>query len=249
MGGLIRNELYKALRLKKLYLLALVALTIEIVAALQGKFGGAPPELRQPEDQGFPILLFEHLPFLFVLMATVFMADSWVEEYRSGAMKLSLLRPVSRIAFLNAKVISFFVCAAVLMGFTLVSAYVVGTIVLGWEGHTAVDETELIAKSGAATLLPVLGFGLLVLFIAVRTGNMVVTVGCSAGLLFASQLLEASSELREYSIVYMMQVLPRNLILRYEGRQVILNLAVIAAYIGVFYTGSVHLFRTKDVLA
>jgi len=249
MGGLIRNELYKVLRLKKLYLLMLVALTIEIVAALQGKFGGASPELRQPDDQGFPSLLFEHLPFLFVLLATVFMADSWVEEYRSGSLKLSLLRPVSRIAFLNAKVISFFVCAAALMGFALVSAYVVGIIVFGWEGHTAVDELGLIVKSGAATLLPVLGFGLLVLFIAVLTGNMVVTVGCSAGMLFASQLLEVSSGLRDYSIIYMLQVWPKNLILHYEGRQVIRNLVVIAAYIGVFYTGSVHLFRTKDVLA
>lgn len=170
----------------------------------------------------FVVLLFEHLPFLFVLLATVFMADSWVEQNRSGALKLSLLRPVSRIALLNAKVISFFVCAAALMGFTLVSAYVVGTLVFGWEGHTAVDELGLIATSGAATLLPVLGFGLLVLFIAVLTGIMVVTVGCWQGL-FASQLLEVSSELRDYSIIYMMQVLHKNLILHYEGRQVILN--------------------------
>jgi hypothetical protein len=66
-------------------------------------------------------------------------------------------------------VISFWVCAAALMGFTLLSAYAVGAI-----------EVRLMLQAGAVTLIPVLGFGLLVLFIAVLTHHMAITVGCTA---------------------------------------------------------------------
>ncbi|MBB3128677.1 ABC-type transport system involved in multi-copper enzyme maturation permease subunit [Paenibacillus rhizosphaerae] len=248
MGCLIQNELYKVFRLKKLYLLTLVALVIEIAAALQGKLGGVPSELRRLKIQYFPILLFDYLPFLFVIFAAVFFTDSWVDEYRSGVLKLSLLRPVNRIAFLNAKVISYFVCAAALMGFLLLSAYAVGAILSGWGEHIKIGELLLILKSGAVTLLPVFGFGLLVLFIAVLTENMAVTVGCTVGLLLISQMLEISDELRDYSIIYMIQAFYKNLFLQFEWEQVIINIAVIAAYIIIFYTGCVLLFRKKDLL-
>lgn len=248
MGCLIKNELYKVFHLKKLYLLTLVALAIEIAAALQGKLGSVPPELQRLKGQSFPILLFDNLPFLFVIFAAVFIADSWVDEYRSGVLKLPLLRPVNRIALLNAKVISFFVCAAVLMGFTLLSAYAVGAIAFGWGETTEIGEMVLILKSGVVTLIPVLGFGLLVLFIAVLADNMAVTVGCTVGLLLVSQMLEVSGGLRDYSIIYMIQAFYKNLFLQFEWEQVIINIAVIAAYIVIFYTGSILLFRKKDLL-
>ncbi|MCS7460388.1 ABC transporter permease [Paenibacillus doosanensis] len=227
MGSLIKNELYKVFHLKKLYLLTLVALAIDIAAALQGTQQGSY----------FPISLFDNLPYLFVLCAVVFFTDSWVDEYRSGVLKLSLLRPVNRIALLNAKVISFIVCAAALMGFTLLSAYAFGAIEVLW-----------ILKSGAVTLVPVLGFGLLVLFISVLTNHMAITVGCTAGFLLVSQMLVASETLRYYSIIYLMQVFYKNLFLQFNGEQAIINVAVIAAYITIFYTGSILIFCKKDLL-
>jgi len=249
MGRLIGNELYKVSRLKKLYLFALIAPVIAIAAALQGKPGGTPPGWQQINGQYFPLLLFDNLPYLFVIFAAVFFADSWVDEYRSGALKLSLLRPVDRIAYLTAKVIAFGICAAALMGFTLLSVYAAGAIASGWGEHAKVGELLLILKSGAVTLLPVLGFGVLVLFIAVLTDNMAITVGCTMGLLFVSQMLEASGELRDYSIIYMMRAFYMNIFLQFESGKAIINMAVIAAYILIFYTGSVLLLRRKDLLA
>lgn len=249
MGCLIKNELYKVFRLKKLYLPILVVLAMETAAVLQGKLGGVPPELRNINGQSFPLLLFDNLQYLFVLFAAVFFADSWVDEYRSGVLKLSMLRPVNRIAFLSAKVITYVICTAVLMGFTLLSAYAVGTIAFGWGEHAEMGEMLLILKSGAATLLPALGLGLLVLFIAVLTAHMAITVGCTAGLLLVSQMLEVSGGIRDYSIIYMIRVFYKNLLLQFEWEKVIINSAVIAAYIIIFYTGSVLLFRKKDLMA
>ena len=248
MGCLIKNELYKAIRLKKLYLLMLVALALEIAAALQGKYGGTPPG-AVISGQNFPLLLFGNLPYLFVIFTTVFIADSWVDEYRCGALKLSILRPVNRTAFLNAKVISFFVCASVLMGFALLSACAVGGVTFGWGENTGIAEVLLILKSGAVTLLPVLGLGLLVLFIAVLTDNMVITISGAMGLLLISQMLDGSNGLRDYSIIYLIQAFYKNLFIQFEWEKVITNIAVIAVYIIVFYTGSVLLFRKKDILA
>jgi ABC-type transport system involved in multi-copper enzyme maturation permease subunit len=247
MGRLIKNELYKTFRLKKSYLLMLVVVGIEVAVALQGKYGGVN-DRAMISGQDFPFLLLNNLPLLFVIYTAVFIADSWVDECRSGALKLPLLRPVSRTALLSAKVISFFMTATVLMGFTLLSAYGVGWGVFGWGEVTNIGGVLMVLESGAVILLPVLGFGLLILFVAVLTEHMVVTVGVAFGLLLISHMLEVSEGMRDYSIIYMMRAFYQNIFLQFDPETIILNMVVIAAYIVLFYLGSVLVFRKKDML-
>lgn len=173
MNNLIKNELYKAFRLKKFYIIMLVALVIEIAIALQSKFNGAASGETSVNGQKFPLLLLDNFPYLFVIFVAVFIADSWVDEYRTGVLKLSLLRPVNRIAFLSAKVVSLLICSGVIMGLALMSAYAVGTLIFGWGENAGLGSVFLTLKSGTVTLLPVLGFGLLILFIAIVIDNRV----------------------------------------------------------------------------
>lgn len=227
----------------------LVALAVEIVVALQNKFNGAASGVPSINGQNFPLLLIDNFPYLFVIFIAVFIADSWVDEYRTGALKLSLLRPVNRIAFLSAKVVSLLVCSGVIMGFALTSAYAVGTLIFGWGENAGIGIVLLTLKSGAVTLLPVLGFGLLISFIAILTDNMGVTIGGALGLMIFSQMLEASGGLRDYSIIYLMRSFYKNLFVQYTQEVVIMNVAVIAAYILTFYVGCVLAFLKKDVMA
>lgn len=249
MNNLIKNEFYKAFRLKKFYVIILVALAVEIAVALQSKFNGAVSGVPLVNGQNFPLLLIDNFPYLFVIFVAVFIADSWVDEYRTGALKLSLLRPVNRIAFLSAKVVSLFTCSGVIMGFALISAYAIGTLTFGWGENAGLGSVFLTLKSGAVTLLPVLGFGLLILFIAILTDNMGVTIGGAFGLMILSQMLEASEGLRDYSIIYLMRSFYKNLFVQYTQEAVIMNVVVITAYIMIFYIGCVLAFHKKDVMA
>lgn len=249
MNNLIKNEIYKAFRLKKFYIIMLVALTVEILVALQGKFSEAAFGVSAVNGQKFPLLLLDNFPYLFVIFVAVFIADSWVDEYRTGAFKLTLLRPVNRIAFLSAKVVSLLVCSGAIMGFALMSAFAIGTVTFGWGENEGLGSVFLTLKSGAATLLPVLGFGLLISFIAILTDNMGVTIGGALGLMIFSQMLEASEDLRGYSIIYLMRSFYKNLFVQYTQETVIMNIVVITAYIMTFYVGSVLAFYKKDVIA
>lgn len=249
MNNLIRNELFKAFRLRKFYIIMLVALAVEIIVALQSKFNGAASGVSPVNGQNYPLLLFGNLPYLFVIFVAVFIADSWVDEYRTGAFKLTLLRPVNRIGFLSAKVVSLIVCSGVIMGFVLTSAYAIGTLSFGWGENAGLGIVLLTLKSGAVTLLPVLGFGLLISFIAILTDNMGVTIGGALGFMVFSQMLEASDKLRDYSIIYLMRSFYKNLFVQYTHEAVILNVVVITAYVMTFYVGCALALYKKDVTA
>lgn len=248
MNKLINNELYKAFRLKKIYIIMLVALAVEISVVLQSKFNGATSGVSI-NGQKFPLLLLDKFPYLFVIFVAVFIADSWVDEYRTGTLKLSLLRPVNRIAFLSAKVVSLLFCLGVIIGFVLTSAYAIGTLSFGWGENAGIDLVLLTLKSGAVTLLPVLGFGLLISFIAILTDNLGVTIGGALGIMIFSQMLEASEALRDYSIIYLMRSFYKNLFVQYTQEAVIMNIVVITVYIMMFYVGCVLAFYKKDVIA
>lgn len=249
MNNLIKNELYKAFQLKKIYIIMLLALATEIAVALQGKFNGGASGVPAINGQIFPVLLFNNFPYLFVIFVSVFIADDWIDEYRTGVLKLTLLRPVNRITFLSAKVVSLLVCSGAIMGFVLMSAYAVGTLIFGWGENVGVRSVFLSLESGVVTLFPVLGFGLLILFIAILTDNMAVTIGSAFSLMIVSQILEVSEGLRDYSIIYLMRSFYKNLFVQYTHEAVIMNVVVIAAYIVTFYIGCVFVLYKKDVMA
>jgi ABC-type transport system involved in multi-copper enzyme maturation permease subunit len=95
----------------------------------------------------------------------------------------------------------------------------------------------------------VLGFGLLISFIAILTDNMGVTIGGALGFMVFSQMLEASEKLRDYSIIYLMRSFYKNLFFQHTKETVIMNIVVITAYIMIFYVGCVLAFYKKDVIA
>lgn len=252
---LLKNELYKAFRLKKMYILMLITLVVEGSLILQIKLNGTISDLTVVNGQSFPLLLFNNIPYLMVIFTAIFIADIWVDEYRSGAFKLTLTRPVERITLLNAKVISYFICCALIMTFTLISSYIIGSITFGW-GESAIIGSEkysvfagiaLTLKSGAFTLIPVLGFGLMVMFIGLCTDSIGATIGVALGLLVASQILEVSEVYRTYSIIHLMGAFYKNLFFNFSWDTVLKNITVIASYVVLFYIGSLILFKKKNI--
>lgn len=257
MFALLKNELYKAFHLKKTYFMMLIAAAAEISMALQIKLGGAPPGAPVINGQSFPLLWLDNLPYLLVIFVAVFIADIWVDEYRTGTFKLTLLRPVKRSALLNAKVISLLCSSAAVIFFALVSSYAVGTAVFGWGGGIVIGDSEystlagitLTLKAGAVTLFPVLGFGVLVMFLALFTDSMGVTIGGALGFMFVSRVFESSAIWRDYSVIYLMSAFYRNLLFGSAWDIVLKNIAVIVLYSIIFYTGSRILFNQKNLVA
>lgn len=260
MYALLKNELYKAFRLKKVYYLMLIALIMEAAIALRFKFGGGLAGAPAINGQSFPLLLFDDLPYLMVIFVAVFIADIWVDEYKSGALKMTLLRPVNRSRLLNAKVASLFCSSAAVIAFALVSSYIVGTAAFGWGESTILHDAEysiignteystlagiaLTLKAGAATLFPVLGFGFLVMFLALCTDSLGMTIGGALGFALVSKAI-----IRKYSVFYLMRAFYKNLLFGFTWNIVLENVAVIALYTIIFYTGSRLLFGRKDLVA
>jgi ABC-type transport system involved in multi-copper enzyme maturation permease subunit len=237
-------------------MLMLITLVVELSLILQMKWSGTISDLPIPNGQSFPLLLFHDIPYLMVIFSAIFIADIWVDEYRNGAFKLTLTRPVGRITFLNAKVISYFICCILMMTFVLVSSYIIGSVTFGW-GESAIIGSEkysvfagiaLTLKSGAVTLIPVFGFGLMVMFIGLCTDSMGTTIGMALGLLVASQMLEVSEAYRDYSVIYLMEAFYKNLFFSFSWDTVLKNIAVIASYVVFFYTGSLILFKKKNIV-
>ena len=256
MLGLIKNELYKAFRLKKFYFFMLAIAGIETAVIIQKKYGHNSSTASLMNGQSFPLALLEGISFIMVVFIAVFIADIWIDEYRVGTFKLMLLRPVSRITLLNAKIISLMTCSAILMCFTIAFAYVVGVLAFGWGEGTIINGVEygslfgigITLSAAVAMLFPILGFGMLVTLVALWTDNIGVTIGGALGFMIISQVLEISEGIRKYSIIYLIRSFHKNFINGFSWDTILINAAVIATYVILCYIGCLLLFRKKDLV-
>lgn len=256
MIHLIRGELFKAVRLKKMYFFMCIIAGIEIIQVLQLKWKGANGTSIDLNGQSLAFQLLNSSPQIMIIFIAVLIADMIVDDYRNGTLKLSLLRPVSRVELLNAKVASFILLVAALLVFLVVTSYMIGTLAFGWGDHAAWDGITyttdegiwLTLQSALLALLPSLGFGMIVIFIALLSTSMGVTIGLPLGLMVLSPYVEAIQQVKDYFIVYQMHFFHLHVMNNPVSLESIKELISIMVYFGLFYLGSVMIMKKKDIL-
>ena len=255
MSGLVKNELYKAFRLRKLYLFMGAVLALQGIKIFQYKFTGQGEILFPLNGQSFPLEMIENNTIIMVMFIAVLAADMLAEEYRNGNYKPVLLRPVSRIQFVGAKAAALLASITAIVCFTVITSYMLGAIAFGWGNHllfqgvpVAGNSIAVTLRAAMASILPGAGFGMLVLFIALMTGNTGITIGSAMALFFISPLLERYGTISEYSILYLMNAFPKIFINNTTPAGISGKLGVIAVYIALFYAGSAIMIKRKDIL-
>lgn len=256
MFGLIRNEIYKTFHLKKFQLFMLVIVTAEIAFIMQIKASPSATGLVSMNGQSFPYSLLTVLPYITVIFMAIFISDTWIEEYRSGTFKLVLLRPVRRASLLHAKIIALLLSVIILIAFTILSAYITGTIAFGWGEYASIEGVNysygtglgITMQSALTMVYPAFGFGVLITFVALLTDDWGITIGSSLGLMQLLQMLEINTRIRPYSIMYLMRTFHKELIEGLVPEKIIIRLTTLALYIVLFYLGSRIIIKRKDMM-
>lgn len=251
MTGLVRNECYKLVRLHKLYGFMGAALALQIIKIFQS--------LSQPRDtlalawngQSFPLEVIGSQSIVMAMFIAVLAADLAADEYRNGTMKLILLRPVDRSRLVAAKAVALLAAIAALVCFSVMAAYVAGTLAYGWGDRLLYQGVPIAGNSIATTVRaafasigPDAGFGMLVLLSALITEHVGITIGIALAIYIISPLLN----LHEYSIVHQMNTFHEAAIYGASPGQWLFKLGIIAAYALLFFAAGAAYMKRKDVL-
>lgn len=277
MLNLIKNEIFKIIKQKKLYIfmaLVITMIALEYVGFLVLKNLNSNNEelnnsFAQINGQTFPLVMISEISTIIIIYIVALLADIITDEYKSGTLKLSLIRPVSRIKLLVSKVVGLVFGTVALYVFTLLMSYILGTVFFGWgeeciftgfkytlSGDLVTYTTTFSTLQGifftlgsyVLIILPYLAFGMLVLFISLLATNMGAAIGVSLGIWFGFQMLcQLVKQVRPYII---------NTYFNFFGqfandpdpKSILTGFAVILAYGLVFFGLSSLVFKKKDIL-
>lgn len=256
MIRLIQNELYKTFRLKKLYIfMAVLAVHAWLTVHFYNAGGDWNSVIMMPNGQSLPLTLLNSMAQFMTVFIPLYVADLITGEVKTGTLKLSLLRPVRRIEWLNAKIVSLFVFMTVLLGFSIAAEYAIGTLAFGWGERTLYAGTLYAQTEGVwltlrltfSMLLPYMACGMIVVFFAVSATNISTTLGLSIGVLTAAQYLNYFEKLKPYSLVNQMYFF-HEYVHQTNVEDAVRNVVVIAGYIAVFYLVSAIIVKKKDFI-
>ncbi|MFD1413601.1 ABC transporter permease [Oceanobacillus jeddahense] len=261
MYGLIKNELYKFFKQKKLYLFIAVIVAVQLVSVWQYQSSNREQVSHLLNGQSYPLAALAESSLFITMFMAVFIAETIVEEYKRGTFKLVLLRPVSRTQFIFAKSVSVLACICFMVAFTILTAYGIGVLFLGW-GNQLIVQGEPLFSDGMllrdgkgvvltvvaafAYSLPVFGFAMLIMFIALLSLNVGITIGTALALFMFVPLL--NGVIQDYSIIHIMNDFPYLAINEVTSQEFFLSIGIIFVYIMVFYIGSLIFIKKKDVL-
>jgi ABC-2 type transport system permease protein len=148
----------------------------------------------EPTGQAFPLILLKALiGQIFPMFIIIIAVDMITNEYRNGTFKLPLLHPVSRRKYILSKIFSIVVLIISLLGFTLISSYIIGTIFFGWgDGviiggnlYGSIEGIFKVLTYYSISIVPLAAFSMLAVVLALTFSNTGIAVGLSIGLLFA----------------------------------------------------------------
>jgi ABC-type transport system involved in multi-copper enzyme maturation permease subunit len=182
----------------------------------------------------------------FQIFGIIIIVDMFTDEYRNGTLKLSMIHPVYRQEYFGAKVIALIIMTLAMLIFTMIISYLLNIIVLG-TGNVEVGTQVLnIIKIYLLSSLPQIGFYMIILLAAIIIPSSGAVVGLGVGLLFLLQIAGQFCEsISDYLITsYFLIFIQHNP----QGQKLIFTLAVIAAYIVIFYIASSIIFKKKDIL-
>ena len=255
MLGLLKNEIYKAFRLRKLYLFAGVLLAVQVITVFQYYFSESGELLSLLNGQSFPLEVIRGIPLIMVIFIAVLVSDMIVDEYRKGTLKLVLLRPVSRAKLITAKALALLVIITSLVCFTIVTSYIIGAIAFEWGENIILNGIPyngngyaMTLKAAFSCILPYWGFGMLVIFIALLSENVGITIGSSLALYIILPFIESYGNIKKYSIMNLLHSFYHSVLINKNLKQILTSVVIIAGYVILFYVCSIIIFCRKDVL-
>lgn len=257
MIRLARNELFKMLRLKKMGIFMFILVLNAIITVYYYQLdGNVKTVIVTPNGQSLPLMFIYGMAQFMAIFIPVYVTDIITEEYRKGTLKLSLLRPVSRVEWLHAKIAALLFFIVILVGIAVLSSYAVGTAALGWGDRTGYGGASYLPGAGvwltlklyALMILPYMACGMIVVWIAICCDSMSVALVISIGLLNAAQYLNAFEEIKPYSIVNQMYFYHESVGQNRLGEPAIQSTVVILIYLIVFYLLSVQSIKRKDLV-
>lgn len=255
--GAFKNETVKLFKTKYAYIFTAIIIVQTAIAVY----------IQKVQPDGWHTVITTQnapsLPLAFINTTAQFMSvfiaiyAAWIvaDEYKKGTLKLSLFGSVSRTGLLHSKIFALLLFNVFIIVLNVIAAYAIGIAAFGWSGFATYKGIVFSPTEGiimtflayGATIFPNMAFGMIALFIAIKTESMSTSIVLTVGLSYAGQLLYAIESLRLYSLSTQMHFFP-NYILDKDAAQVIIGVAIILTYFTVFYVLSNRAINAKDIV-
>lgn len=244
MLSLIKNELFKLFHSKKIYVFGIIITIFAVIFTIAAKkFPDSITNINiNTIAEG---MLQTMMGTIFQIFSIIIISDMITDEYRSGTLKLSMIHPVSRAQYFAAKVISLTIITLLMMIFTMVISYLLNIIVLGMGEPVSASAVFEVIKGYILSIIPLLGFDMIIFFIAIILSKGGAVIGLSIGLLFVFDIAGTFiKDIKDYMITNYFGLFTTN----GQTTELTKSLIIVAAYIVVFYFLSNLLFKQKDIL-
>lgn len=256
--GLLKNEIIKLFKTKYLYVFSafLILLTALIAYDQKTQMTGWQSVIKTFNAQSLPLAFVNTTAQFMAVFIGIYAAWSIADEYKKGAFKLLLLRPVSRTQLLHAKILALFVFNLAIIFVNIIASYAIGVAVFGW-GEAAIYKDMVLAPTAGIlitflayglNILPYMAFGMLAIFIALRAETMTTTIIATIGISYVGQFFYIIKPIRIYSIVTQMYYFSDYMILGEDTTRAILSVVTNLAYFLVFYLLSKKTIQVKDLI-
>jgi ABC-2 type transport system permease protein len=193
------------------------------------------------------------MPIFMIILC----ADMVTEEYLNGTLALSLAHPVSRTSLMTAKAISLLVIMTFLLLSTLLIAYVIGTLFFGWGNSFMIQGTTFSTFNGillniglyGISALPLIAFGMVVMFISLQFNSGSVVTGVSIGLMLILTLgAEMVPRLQPFIITTYFNTFSYSLLFFRDLPNILMGVNMIVLYGIGFYLASILVFKKRDLV-
>ena len=256
MIGLLKNEIYKIFKMKKLYIFVAINLAIIFLNLYNYVPGSQNTVWTFSYGQSAPIILADIFSQLMIIFIPIIVADSLAHDYRQGTLKLSLIRPISRTQLLVSKIASLFIFIFIMMIIHIITSYAAGTFFLGWGNGTEYAGQMYASSKGilitiiaySLLMVPYMVYGLLAALFAVFLNNMSLTILISLVLMIVLSNLSVFEAITPYSLGYQIAFFYEIFIPHFNRTTGFISITVMAVCLCVFTAITFLIFRKKEIL-
>ena len=252
--NLLKNEVYKLLKKKKLYIFMLIITGMTLIPIIVSKFDGG--------DIVFKVntLPLENLAWstemIIPIFISILVADMITNEYSEGTMKLNLVNGVSRTELIFSKVLTLFLVITGLVLFTMAVSYVSGSFFLEW--GVPFEFNDLLLSEGSGILytfilyllsvIPLTAYSLIIIFLGLKLESGGSLVGVSIGIIFIMNTIRQLSTIFRPFIIS--DYFNTGYLLTPMGRQNSLSIFIITSgiYFIIFLSLSINNLLKKDIV-
>lgn len=242
----LQNEFYKIYRKKKTAVIIILTILVAvigqlIVSSFQDRFG-----IRAVDAVGFSKLVLSFfVNTIMPLFAAMIIIDSFSGEFSKNTMKITLLRPVSRVKIYTAKVLAvgFYILASLM----LVMLISLGAGLLIKPAENMLSGVLTLFLSYLVSFFPMLILSIIVAFMAnlLRSGTVVFFLSIVIYIIFKILVLFFP----QHSILFITSMLEwHNLWFAPTSSlsELLRQFLIMVSYGIIFFTGGFYLFDKKE---